>query len=93
MAPPPPVRLTTGTGTPRDFDMPSARWRAVTSAALPAPNITVISTGLPAGNCWATAAIDTITNAAPAAAPTVRAIIRIRSLHHGSLKIRSRCQC
>src|SRR5215470_7792565 len=30
--------------------MPSARWRAMTSAAEPAPNITVISIGLPSGN-------------------------------------------
>src|SRR3954463_10717494 len=49
MAPPPPVRLTTGTGTLSNFDMPSARWRAGTSAALPAPNMTVISIALPAG--------------------------------------------
>src|SRR6516162_5707769 len=74
--------------------MPLASSRAVTSAALPAPNITVISTGLPPGNCWASALIDpTISTAdptistAPAAAPIVSVMIRIRLLHHGSIEI------
>src|SRR5512145_345490 len=51
MAPPAPVRLTTVTGWPRSFEAPSASLRASRSAALPAPNSTVSSTGFAGYTC------------------------------------------
>ena len=74
--------------------MPSARYRAVTSAALPAPNITVISTGLPDGKLstgrltgigWASAgAAPAINkNAAIKSTNALRMIVRIIPLHQG----------
>jgi hypothetical protein len=61
----------------------------VTSAALPAPNITVISIGLPPGNCCASTGVAALASSSTTAALTsfLRMIVRIVSLHFTSLDI------